>query len=82
VRNWAFDLPVIKQVLINELSKMPEQEDGVRDEDSSKAFGKLTRALLDYETEKRLADILRERGLQHAGYDTSGPHHGNAVTAR
>jgi hypothetical protein len=82
VRNWAFDLPEIKRVLINELSEMPEQKDGVRDEDSSRAFGKLTRALLDYETEKRLADFLRERGLQHAGYDTTGPDDGNAITAR
>jgi hypothetical protein len=72
---------VIKQVLIDELSQMPEQEDGVHDEDSSKAFGKLTYALLDYETERKLADFLREKGLQHAGYDTTGSEHGTVVAS-
>ena len=63
VRNWALDLPVIKQVLTDELNSP------VQDHDSSKAFGRLSEALLNPEEKAMLVVSLSGQGLKPAGYE-------------
>jgi hypothetical protein len=63
VRNWAMDLPVIKQVLADELNS------SMQDQDSSKAFGRLSEVLLKPEEKAQLLGILSDRGLEPTGYE-------------
>jgi len=72
VRNWAFDLPVIRQILNNELGSEPaEDDDGVLDRDSSMAFRKLSAEVLCEEDRKKLMWFLKEHGLNAVGVDAS-----------
>lgn len=62
VRNWALDLPEIKQVLQDELGSP------VLDQDSSKAFGKLSGELLSSDEKAGLLESLSNVGLEPTGY--------------
>lgn len=62
VRSWALDLPEIKEVLEDEL------DSPVLDQDSSRAFGKLSGALLSSDEKARLVQSLSSRGLEPTGY--------------
>lgn len=62
VRNWARDLPVVKNVLELELASR------IQDQDSSLAFGKLSGALLTPQDRSDTLTILKDQGLEPVGY--------------